>query len=170
MVHNIWNQKEFTEKNEDFKLTQSIWFDKYPFQIYFFSCTLLSCSFYVTEMNAHRIPGQFILMSVVIPALCALTNEDPSMSQDNFVGCYTMDGWLLYIKKRCWDNSHSGFFPPFSHFSIYQFCSFCFFLLTCSFSHLTSSCSASHFHFLCSMVQKVSLLSANMDIYGALQK
>lgn len=143
MVHNSWNQREFTEKNEDFRLTQSIWFDKYSFQIYFFSYTLLSCSLYITEMNAHRIPGQFILMSVVIPALCALINKDHNMSQDNFVGCYTMDGWLLYIKKGCWDNSPSHFAPfcfsyLFPHFSIYQFCFFSFFLLNCSFSHFTS--------------------------------
>lgn len=155
-------------------MTQSIWFDKYSFQIYFFSYTLLSCSLYITETNAHRIPGQFILMSVVIPALCALINKDHNMSQDNFVGCYTMDGWLLYIKKGCWDNSPSHFAPfCFSFFLTFPFInsvsSLSFFWTVLS-PILHPSCSASHSHFLCSMVQKVSLVSATMDIYGALQE
>lgn len=109
-------------------------------------------------MNAHRIPGQFILMSVVIPALCAFINKDLYISQDNFVGCCGMDGCLLYIKKGCWVNSHSHFAPfwVFSHFfPPFLFYQFCFFLLHCSFSHFTSFLFSIPFLvFLCSMVQK----------------
>lgn len=58
-------------------------------------------------MNVRRIYGRFILISVVIPTLCASINKDLNMSQDNFVGCYAMYGWFLHIKRGCWDNSHS---------------------------------------------------------------
>lgn len=52
--------------------------------------------FYATKMNVRRIYGQFILISVVIPTLCALINKDLNMSQDNFVGCYTIYGYTMY--------------------------------------------------------------------------
>lgn len=47
-----------------------------PFKSIFFPYTLLSCSFYITEMDTHGIPGQFILMSVVIP-FCTFIKKIP---------------------------------------------------------------------------------------------
>lgn len=128
----------------------------------FLSYTLLSCSLYFTEKNAHRIPAQFLLESMVIASKCALINKDPIWARIT-VECCTIDGWFLYFKRGCWDNSlllHAVLFNFFLTFPFISSVSLIF----------HPSCSASHFLFSYNMVHKESLLSATVGIYSAMQE
>lgn len=172
-VTNMWHITFQIRGNLLKKMKSSNWINplgliNIPFKCIFFPYTLLSCPFDITEMDTHRIPDQFILMSVVIP-LCTFIKK----KWDKII-LWDITLWLAdyhILGKAVWTIAipilfhckFSFFFPLLFHVSVlFVF----FFWAALSASFLFSI----HFHLLSSMVQKASLLPVIMDIYGFLQE
>lgn len=125
----------------------------------FLSYTLLSCSFYFTEKNGHRIPGRFLLESMVIPSIRALINKDPIWARITLRNVTLLMAGFSTLEEVAGTIT----IPFLLHAVLFDF------FLTFPFIRSVSlifhpSCSASHFLFAYAMVHKESLLSATVGI------